>query len=172
MEYTTLENLKEYLWVKDDKNDKKYADLIKKVTKLFDKNLGYNLWSKTYWEYLGRVEWDYVLFPSKSPINSVLEVRVWESEVWVKRFVEDIVYLNEDVFGDVFIEYRAGYVSLEDIKDVEEACLSVIKQILNENKSLKSEKIEDLSNSYENLENPFNYQNVLEKYKCLSPKWI
>lgn len=172
MEYTTLENAKKYFWIENDKQDENLSEMIKKVTKLFDKHLWFNLWAKTYWEYLGRVEWDYVLFPSKCPINSVIEVRVGDQEIGVKRFVEDIVYLNTEVFWDVFIEYRAGYVYLDDIKDIEEACLKVIKQFLEDDSFLKSEKIEDLSNSYEKLEDPFDYKNILDKYRCLSPKWI
>lgn len=181
MEYTNLSNLKEYISETSDENNVLLEWIIKKVTKVFDKYLGQNIWERKYWEYLWNIFDDYVLFPKFSPIQSISEVRVDNYPVKVKRFIEDIIYLNSPVFWEVFVEYTAWYKDLSEIPDIEEACLRMCKQIFNEIKgisdeNIKQEKIDDLSIVYfsesEKSDNVFNYKNILENYKSIKPNLI
>lgn len=180
MQYTTLANLKEYLGIEDTTRDNILNKIITKTTKLFDKYLWQNLWEKTYWEFLWEIFDDYVLFPSKTPISSVTEVRVDDIPVIVKRFIEDIIYLNESMTWEVFIEYKAGFKTLDEIADVEEACLKLCKKIYLEisweaNENIKSEKIDDLQVTYfsENeKDKSFNYTEILDRYRANTPNLI
>ena len=175
MEYTTLENLKNYLKIEENKYDIELGKIIKRATKIIDSYIWQNLGEKTYWEYLWEVFEDYVLFPTNSPITSVNEVRVDDCITPVKRFISDIIYLQNPIIWEVFVEYKAWYKNLEDILDVESCCLSLCKELY-ENKAKKSEKIDDMQINYfwDNEKNTFfsDIKGILDKYKNLQPKII
>ena len=67
IKYTTLDNLKEHIW-RDNINEEFSKEIIDKITTLFDSYLWYNLWEKTYWEYIDNIEDEYCIFPQYSPI--------------------------------------------------------------------------------------------------------
>lgn len=167
MNYTTLENLKTFLNIKENDKDILLEEIIKKATKLFDRHLWYNLWEKTYWQYLWEIYWEYVLFPPRNPIKEVEEVRINESIVPIKRFIEDIVYLKDYASWEVFIKYKAWYSNLSEIADVEQACLEICKEIYNnysDEKTLASKSIWDISMSFREKNSSFSYEKVLKKY--------
>lgn len=167
MNYTTVDKLKTFLKIEDSSKDALLEEIIKTTTKFFDKHLGYNLGEKTYGKYLWEIYGEYVLFPPITPIKDVEEVRVNEEIIPVKRFIEDIVYLYGYVSWEVFIKYKAWYSSLEEIADVEQACLEVCKEIYSsykDKKTLLSKSIWDISMSFREKESNFLYNGVLRRY--------
>lgn len=187
MNYTTLENLKTFLNISDNSQDVLLNKLIERVTAKFDSFLDRNLETETYvfYEELNRNKDVYLQFPFKD-INNVSVKKDdsnWEeiplsllSKWYVLKF-KDYPYT-----WIVCVSYTSWFDTLNEIQDVEQACLNEISKIYlssgeNINNSLvKSEKIEWLSITYQTNEeksvnsNSFDYKEVLRKYASFKPK--
>ena len=172
MKYAKIEDIKKSLNIKDWKNDELIQRLIDAVSKAFDKYIWYNLGVRTYGQILKNNTWENVLFPSYSPIKGINELKEEGKNVKIKKIIDDIIYLEESVFGDVFIEYEAWYSDLSEIKDVEEAC---IKTALNLYKvyiqwwEVRNKSIDGINISYieakTNKEDLLDVKNILDQYK-------
>ena len=158
MEYTTLDGLKLHLFGTSEWNDDKddlLNKLIKTVTKQFDKYLWFSLWKKTYKQYLTSYG-DFIVV-DYLPVVSIITLKennpTWSS-LTKDRIDEQIVYLSEPFEWTVYIEYEAWYEDLDDLADVEQACLEICTMTYNDNPNsgaetnVKSKKIETLSKTF------------------------
>lgn len=182
MEYTTLENLKTYLGIADNSLDTALANVIKRCTQQFDKYLGRNLETKAYTEYFV-CDWDDLVIVSNGPIKSITAIKVDNStgsSVSHTRFDGNIIYLSEEFDGTLYIEYNAWYDALDDIWDVEQACLEVCKDIWDNTPAsgneanIKSKQIETLSKTYFSKDemawgNWVDFRETLDNYKTFTP---
>jgi len=179
MEYTTLENLKEYLWIEttDNSKDALLWRLIKTVTKQFDKYLGFSLWENTYKQYLSSYgEFIVVDYLPVGKIITMKESNPTGASLSKDRIDEWIIYLSRYFEWTVYIEYKAWYTRLDDIADVEQACLEICTLTYNDNPNsgaetnVKSKKIETLSKTFFSKWEmqwwiQMNFREVLDNYK-------
>lgn len=182
MEYTTLDNLKEYLGITDTSFDTILEKVIKRVTQQFDKYLSRNLETKKYTEYIV-VDEDDILITDFWPIQSIVTIKEDNADgddVSYTRTDGNIIYLPEDFDGTLYIEYNAWYDTLADIQDVEQACLEVCKDLWDNTPTswneanIKSKKIETLSKTYFSKDEMaggiwVNFRETLDNYKTLNP---
>lgn len=172
MEYASIEEIKNALNLENNDNDELITRLVKAVSKIFDKYIWYNLGVRTYWQYLRNNTWENILFPSYSPIKWVNEIKDSSWDLKIKKIVDDIIYLQEWVFWDVFIEYEAGYEQSNEIEDIKEMCIKTVTNLYNvyiQNWEIKSKSIDGISISY--LEGKLkdsdimSIRNILDSYK-------
>lgn len=182
MQYTTVENLKAYLGITDSASDTLLTNLIKRCTQQFDKYLGRNLEAKSYTEYFV-CDGDDIVIVSNGPINSIAKVKIdnvsWE-DVTYTRYDGNIIYFPEDLDATIYVEYTGWYASIDDILDVEQACLEVCKDLWDNTPAswneanIKSKKIETLSKTYFSKEEMawgiwVNFRETLDNYKIFNP---
>lgn len=182
MEYTTIANLKAYLGISDTSSDALLTNLIKRCSQQFDKYLGRNLWSKAYTEYV-TMDDDNLLIVANGPVNSVSSIK-YDNASWspieYTRIDGNIIYLSNSVDGLVFVEYNAWYSSINDILDVEQACLEACNDLWNNTPSsgneanIKSKQIETLSKTYFSKDEmawgmAITFRDTLDNYKIFNP---
>ncbi len=182
MEYTTLEALKEYLGITDDSFDTVLEKVIKRCTQQFDKYLGRNLGEKEYTEYIV-VDGDDLIIVANGPITSVSIIKYNDANgenITLKRTDWNIMYLEESVDATVYVTYDAWYESLDDILDVEQACLEQCKDLWDNTpasgneSNIKSKQIETLSKSYFSKDDMaggdgVSFRETLDNYKIFNP---
>ena len=159
MEYTTLANLKEYLWIASTDYDTTLQKLITRCTQ-------HDIFIVSNW-----------------PLTAITSIQEdddsWDSVLY-KRFDANIVYLEEDFDWTLYVVYVAWYSSLADIQDVEQACLEVCKDIWDNTPAswneanIKSKKIETLSKTYFSKDEMawgiwVDFRETLENYKTITP---
>jgi len=181
MEYTTLDNLKEYLGIVWNDNNTFLEKIIKKTTAQFDKYLWRNLELKSYTEYIP-TDYDDILITGVWPITDIITLKTddvnWEL-INYTRTDWNIVFLKSSNVGMVYIEYNSGYI-LSDILDVEQSCLEVCSNLWNSTTmswnevNVKNKKIETLSKTYFTPEemnwwNKIDFRETLDNYKTLTP---
>lgn len=152
MKYTTLENLKGFLWITDDSQDVELQKIIDRETKKFDTLFGWNLGSAEYIEY---VEWPNKLFLLRRNIRNV---EIWdESGNDISGEVKTIkwrrVILRGAIYGEIKVKYTAWWDDLEDIWEIEWVFLKSCKESFlesgsEENLKVKSERVDGISISY------------------------
>lgn len=182
MQYTELETLKTYLGISDNSFDDALTNVIKRCTQQFDKYLGRNLETKAYTEYVVCDE-DDIIIVANGPIKSITAIKTdnvnWSS-ISYTRFDGNIVYFPESLDGTIYLEYSAGYDTLEDIADVEQACLEVCKSIWDNTPAswneanIKSKQIETLSKTYFSKDEMawgdwVNFRETFDNYKTFNP---
>lgn len=177
MEYTNLENLKEYLGIEDNSKDLQLWKLIKTISKQFDNYLGFSLWEETYKQYVN-IKNDYIIIDF-TPITKIIKIcknNPAGEEIEYTRIDEQIIYIDSDYRWQVYIEYKAGYTDLENIADIENACLEICSSTYNDIPSswvetnVKSKKIETLSKTYFSKSEmsggiQMNFREILDNYK-------
>lgn len=179
MEYTTLDELKIYLWIDDTTHDVALWKLIKRVSIQFDRYLWRNLWIEEYTEYIDLYN-DNLIIVWNWPITEVVNIEDIDwNYIDHKRINGNLVFLEENYAWTLKIIYKAWYASLDDILDIEQACLEVCNDLWNntpttENDSnVKTKKIESLSISYFSKEEmrkwTINWRETLDNYKTFSP---
>lgn len=178
MEYTTLDELKVYLWITDNTYDSVLQKIIKRVSLQFDRYIWRNLWVKTYEEYID-INNDNLIIVSNWPIVSVLNIEDLDwNYLEEKRINWNFIFLEEDFEWNLKIQYTAWYNS-DDILDVEQACLEVCNDLWSQtpttenDSNVKSKKIESLSISYFSKEEMrrwnVNWRETLNNYKTFTP---
>lgn len=182
MQYTTLSTLKEYLGITANTFDTPLTNIIKRCTQQFDKYLGRNLWLEDYTGYFV-VDGDNIVIVSNGPIVEINVVKYnnasW-SDVAFTRFDGNIIYFPEELDGTLYIEYGAGYETLADIGDVEQACLEVCKDIWDNTPAsgneanIKSKQIETLSKTYFSKDemaggSAVSFRETLDNYRTFTP---
>ena len=96
------------------------------------------------------------------------------------RFDGNIIYFPEELDGTLYIEYGAGYETLADIGDVEQACLEVCKDIWDNTPAsgneanIKSKQIETLSKTYFSKDemaggSAVSFRETLDNYRTFTP---
>lgn len=182
MEYTTVEKLKAYLGITASDFDTILGDVIKRTTKQFDKYLGRNLEAKEYTEYLV-LDGDDIAIVASGPINSITEIRMDNDQgplISHKRFDASIIYFPEEIEGEIYVKYNAGFADMDDLRDIEQACLEVCKDLWDNTPSsgneanIKSKQIETLSKSYFSKDEMaggigVNFREALDNYKTFNP---
>lgn len=176
MLYTNLENLKKSLGITDDSKDEVLERLIKSTSASFDKYLWFSLEKKKYFEEIEK-NFDYIIV-SHFPVKNISKIYHKNSKKSLKisRIDEQIIYLDEDIFWKIFIEYEAWFDSLDEISDVENACIEACILAYNDlaiswaETNVKSKKIETLSKTYFSKEEmstwvQMNFREVLDFYK-------
>lgn len=179
MLYTTLENLKLSLGIDslDKTKDEVLQRIIKNVSKKFENYLWFSLWKNIYVQVLKK-NFDYIIV-SNTPISRVLKISErnisWKNLTY-SRIDEQIIYINEDYKGLVYVEYEAWFDDLTEIADVENICLEMCISDFNNlpisgaETNVKSKKIETLSKTYFSKEEmisslDMNFREVLDNYK-------
>ena len=185
MEYTTLENLKEFLWITDTTFDIVLPKIIKRCTAQFDKYLWRNLGVSTYTSYVP-TDADDLIIVDYAPITEITQLKdtntSWNTLTY-ERIDANIIYLENEHTWTIFIEYNSWYGSLDDIPDVEQACLEVCNDIWNwtpaswNDATVKSKKIETLSKTYFTKSemdwwNWMDWRETLDNYKIFNPYLI
>lgn len=184
MQYTTVVKLRTYLGV-DLSQDSLLDLVIKRCTQQFDKYLGRNLQKTTYTEYLS-VDGDTILVVDKGPIQNIIALKYDDENgqaITFKRKDGNIVYLAGEVDGTVYIQYEWGYESLDDILDVEQACLEACKDLWDNTPAsgneanIKSKQIETLSKTYFSKDEmaggiSVTFRETLDNYKVFNPMII
>lgn len=182
MEYTTLETLKEYLGVPGSTLDATLGKVIKRCTQQFDKYLGRNLEEKTYTEYFV-VDGEDIIIVSNGPLTAITKLKIGDengADVPYQRMDGNIIYLKESIEATIFVEYDAGYATIDDILDVEQACLEVCKDIWDNTpasgneSNIKSKQIETLSKTYFSKDEMaggigVSFRETLDNYKIFNP---
>ena len=180
MEYTTLDNLKEYLGITDTSKDIILSKIITRVSTIFDNYLWRNLEKQTYEEYID-INDDLVIV-SYWPVIDILELKdEGGNNINYKRIDENLIFLEEKYNWTVYIKYDAWFNNLSEIQDIEQACLEYCNIMYNQTPwsktdyNVKSKSIEWLSISYfwpnelkSNTE-LLDYKQVLDKYKVFKP---
>jgi len=181
MEYTTVKTLKETLGIdsSDTSKDTLLERLIKTISKQFDNYLGFSLWENIYKQYI-RSNWDFIIV-DYIPVNSILTIRkenpAWE-EIKYTRIDEQIIYLEKSYIWTIYIEYKAWFTTLDDIPDVENACIELCVLTYKDTpvswseSNVKSKKIDTLSKTFfskkEMLDSwgyQMNFKEVLDNYR-------
>lgn len=182
MEYTTLSKLKAYLGITGSEFDGILGNVITRTTKQFDKYLGRNLEAKDYTEYMV-LDGDDIAIVSSGPINSVVEVRFENDQgdiITPKRFDGSIIYFSEEIDGEIYVKYNAGFANMDDLGDVEQSCLEVCKDLWDNTPAsgneanIKSKQIETLSKSYFSKDEMaggigVSFRETLDNYKNFTP---
>lgn len=187
MQYTTLENLKDYLWITCDDQDADLQSLIRRWSDMLSTELWDDLWLKTvtrrydgYWS--NRV----VL---ESIINTVSLVE-YTTNNWYSRnpvevdFVEwYVIYTRSSLpkgFKNVRVTYQKWYAKVPG--DIETFFLKYVsfmkseKEVNSKSKEIKTKKFEDLSITYfwpnelssRNSQFAQDYEAIKNKYKVFS----
>lgn len=179
MEYTTLDNLKQHLWITDTSQDTFLSRIITRITAIFDAYLWRNLWITTYEEYYDLE--DDLIITTFWPIRTIQELKDENNNpISYKRINWNLIFLEEEINWTIYIKYTAWYNDLSEIQDVEQACLEACKNVYNQAKNqwqVKSKSIEWLSISYFSsqelswwwMQEILNYQKILDKYKAFKP---
>lgn len=182
MEYTTLETLKDYLNITSDTFDTALENVIKRVSKQFDKYLGRNLEITDYTGYF-LLDGESIVIVPNGPIVEITAIKYdnasWET-VAHTRYDGNIIYFPEELDCTLYIEYGAWYEALDDILDIEQACLEVCKDIWDSTPSswnesnIRSKQIETLSKSYFSKDemaggNGVDFRETLDNYKTFIP---
>lgn len=176
--YTTVENLKTYLWITTDELDITLNSVIKRVTAQFDKYLGRHLLVREYVEYID-LDDENLLIINNGPIISIESIQV-DDLIQHTRIDGNIVYLDDYYTGTATITYSWWYPTLDDVQDVEQACLEVCKDIWDNTPSsgnesnIKSKQIETLSKTYFSKNEMawgiwVSFRETLDNYKILNP---
>lgn len=182
MKYTTKENLKEYLWIDVADYDDILDKMITRTTQQFDKYLWRNLEETTYTEY-AILDEENIIIVDKSPINTILNLKEKNSswdDIEYERIDWQIVFLLTEYTWAIYLEYKAWYTSLDNIQDVEQACLEVCKDLWNNTPTsgneanIKSKKIETLSKTYFSKDEmawwiSINFRETLDNYITINP---
>lgn len=156
MQYTTVENLKAYLGVQDNSQDTLLEQVIKRCTHQFDRYLGRNLEKTAYTQYVDCDDDDFVIV-ANGPIKTITKLKYDDAngaDISHKRTDGNIIYLSSEVEGTVYVEYEAGFDTIDDITDVEQACLEACKDLWDNTPAsgneanIKSKQIETLSKTY------------------------
>lgn len=182
MQYTTVVKLRTYLGIQGTDQDSLLDLVIKRATAQFDKYLGRNLQKTTYTEYLS-VDGDTLLVVDKWPIKEIKKLKqedVNGADISYKRTDGNIIYLTGEVDGTVYVEYDWGFESLDDLGDVEQACLEVCKDLWDNTPAsgneanIKSKQIETLSKTYFSKDEmaggiSVTFRETLDNYKTFNP---
>jgi len=186
MQYTTISTLRSYLWlVVDAVQDSLLDSVIKRCTHQFDKYLGRNLTTTLYTEYLS-VDGDSLLIVDKWPVNSIVALKYDDENgatITHKRIDGNIIYLTGDYTGTIYVRYIGWYTTIEDILDVEQACLEVCKDLWDNTPAswneanIKSKQIETLSKTYFSKQEMsagigVSFREALDNYKIFNPMII
>lgn len=102
------------------------------------------------------------------------------ADIPVKRKDWNMVYFQSAVDGTVFVEYQAWYDTIDDLLDVEQACLEMCKELWDSTPSsgnevnIKSKQIETLSKTYFSRDEMawwigINFRETLDNYKSFIP---
>lgn len=184
MLYTTLKTLKLSLWIDeaDISKDEVLERIIKSVSRQFENYLWFSLEKKKYSQVLEK-NFDYIIV-SHFPVKNILKIVEKNSlkNLTYSRIDDQIIYIDENYFWAVLIEYEAWFDSLEEISDIENACLEMCSMNYNDlaiswaETNVKSKKIETLSKTYFSKEEmsawiQMNFREVLDFYKkdCFNP---
>ena len=182
MEYTTVENLKGYLGITTNESNAILEKVIKRCTQQFDKYLGRNLEQKAYTEYFV-CDGDDIIIVSNGPINSITKIKYNDAngdDVSHTRIDGNIIYFPWSLDGIIYVEYNAGFTSIDDILDVEQACLEVCKDLWDNTPAswneanIKSKQIETLSKTYFSKDEMawgiwVSFRETLDNYKTFNP---
>ena len=181
MEYTALDTLKETLWIEqtDTSKDNLLKRLIKTISKQFDNYLGFSLWENTYKQYV-RSNGDFIIV-DYIPVTKILTIRKENpagEEIKYTRIDEQIIYLDTAYIWTIYIEYKAWYTSIDDIPDVENACIELCVLTYRDTptswseSNVKSKKIDTLSKTFFTKKEMFdsggyqmNFKEVLDNYR-------
>lgn len=182
MEYTTLATLKEYLGVTGTTLDTTLTKVITRCTKQFDKYLGRNLEEKTYTEYFIMDSED-IAIVANGPLTAITKLKIDDengADVPFSRIDGNIIYLKESLEATLFVEYTGWYADLDEVADVEQACLEVCKDIWDNTpasgneSNIKSKQIETLSKTYFSKDEMaggigVSFRETLDNYKSFNP---
>lgn len=120
---------------------------------------------------------------SNGPIRTIASIKTDNasgSTIAHTRFDGNIIYLTEEYDGTLYVAYNAGYETLAEISDVEQACLEVCMDLWNTTPSsgneanIKSKQIETLSKSYFSKSElaggiGVDFRETLDNYKTFTP---
>lgn len=189
MQYTNLENLKNFLWISDNNSDEKLEKIIDRATNMINSTIWQSLKKQILSE---RVNWNWnKKIYLKNKANKILKISDKNGINYKVDFIDWYIIFLENTAKkwekNILVEYEFGFD--ETPADVEEICLDLCSIFSSEenifwknsenivDKNIKTKKLWELMityfwetekkilNSKEALSPAKNILKILEKYK-------